>query len=217
MNHFRYVAFAALCVLSTGCGSTKGVKGSGNVTTESRTVADFDSISLAGSGQLELDQNGTESLSITADDNLLELLSSEVKGHQLMLSVKSGFNLSPSKPIVFKVSVNKLKGVSFAGATTAILKGIHTEDLKLEITGSGDISADGSADRQSISIAGSGKYLGGGLITKGTTINIAGSGDAVVSASEVLDVSIAGSGAIKYFGDPRIKQSIVGSGTITKN
>jgi hypothetical protein len=143
-------------------------------------------------------------------------LTSEVKGHELVLSVKSGYNLNPSKPIVFKVSAKNLKGVSCNGDTTADLKGIHTNELKLEINGSGDMSAEGTADQQELSINGCGKFLGGGLKSKEAKINIAGSGDAVVSASESLDVSIAGSGSIKYYGDPKIKQNVMGSGSITK-
>ena len=216
MNRFRTVAFLALCVLVVGCWSTKHIKGSGNVVSENRTVAEFDSIELSGSGQLEVDQNGSESLSITADDNLLQLLTSEVKRRRLVLAVKSGYSLGPSKPIVFKVSAKNFKGVAFAGDTTANLKGIHTDELKLEIAGSGDVSAEGMADRQEIGIAGSGKYLGGGLKSKAAKIDIAGSGEAVLAVSDSLDVSIAGSGDIKYYGDPKVKQTIVGSGTITK-
>jgi len=217
MNWVRVVALIALCVPVAGCGSSaEQVKGSGNVISENRTVSGYDSISLSGSGKIEIEQNGTEALSISADDNLLQYLTSEVKGHELVLEVKSGYNLSPSKPIVFKVGAKNLKGVSCAGDTNATLKGIHSEELKLSIAGSGDMSAEGSADRQDISIAGSGKYVGGGLKSKDTKINIAGSGDAVLAASDNLDVTIAGSGSIKYFGDPKIKQSIVGSGTIDK-
>jgi hypothetical protein len=216
MNGFRAVCFVALSVLVAGCSSSERVKGSGNVISENRTVSDFDSVALAGSGHLELEQNGTESLSISADDNILPLLTSEVRGHQLVLRVKSGYNLSPSKPIVFKVGSKSLKGISCAGDTTSDLKGLHTEELKLEIAGSGDMSAEGSADRQEVSIAGSGKYLGGGLKSRDAKISIAGSGDAVLTVSDSLDVNIAGSGSIKYFGDPKIKQSVVGSGSITK-
>ena len=216
MNRFRTVAFLALCVLVVGCWSTKHIKGSGNVVSENRPVTDFDSIALNGSGQLEVDQSGSESLTITADDNLLQLLTSEVKGHQLVLAVKSGYSLGPSKPIVFKVSAKNLKGVAFAGDTTANLKGIHTDELKLSVAGSGDISAEGMTDRQEISIEGSGKYLGGGLKSKEAKINILGSGEAVMTVSESLEVSIAGSGEIKYYGDPKVKQNIVGSGSVTK-
>ena len=216
MNRFRVAAFVALCLLVASCGSSESVKGSGNVTTENRTVSGYDSVSLSGSGKLEIEQNGSEALSISADDNLMQYLTSEVKGHELVLEVKRGYSLSPSKPIVFKVGAKDLKGVSCAGDTNATLKGVHSEDLSLSIAGSGDMSAEGTADHQVISIAGSGKYVGGGLKSKETKINIAGSGDAVLAASDSLDVTIAGSGSIKYFGDPKIKQSIVGSGTIDK-
>jgi hypothetical protein len=217
MNWLRTFIFAMLCVSVAGCGTTaEQIKGSGKVISESRTVSGYDSISLSGSGKLEVEQNGTEELSISADDNLLPYLTSEVKDHQLVLQVKSGYNINPSKPIVFKVGAKDLKGVSCAGDTNAVLKGIHTEDLTLSIAGSGDMSAEGIADRQAISIAGSGKYVGGGLKSKDTKINIAGSGDAVLAVSDNLDVTIAGSGSIKYFGDPKIKQSVIGSGTIDK-
>ena len=216
MNGFRVLAVALSCLLVASCGTSERVQGSGKVTTENRTVSGYDSISLSGSGKLEIEQNGSEALSISADDNLLQYLTSEVKGHELVLEVKSGYNLSPSKPIVFKVGAKDLKSVSCAGDTNATLKGIHTEELKLSMAGSGDISAEGAADHQEISIAGSGKYVGGGLKSKDTKINISGSGDAVLAASDSLDVTIAGSGSIKYFGDPKIKQSIVGSGTIDK-
>jgi Putative auto-transporter adhesin, head GIN domain len=217
MNWLRVAAVVALCVSVAGCGvASEQVKGSGKVISENRTVSGYDSIALSGSGKIEIEQNGSEELSISADDNLLQYLTSEVKGSQLMLEVKSGYNLSPSKPIVFKVGVKNLKSVSCAGDTNAVLKGIHSPELKLDIAGSGDMSAEGTADHQEISIAGSGKYVGGGLKSKDTKINIAGSGDAILAVSDNLDVTIAGSGSIKYFGDPKIKQSVMGSGTIDK-
>jgi hypothetical protein len=216
MNWFRAVAIVALCASLAGCGTAEKVQGSGKVVSENRTVSGYDSISLSGTGKLEIEQNGSEALSITADDNLMQYLTSEVKGHRLVLEVKSGYNLSPSKQIVFKVGAKDLKEVACAGDTNATLKGVHTNELKLSIAGSGDISAEGTADSQEISIAGSGKYVGGGLKSKDTKVNVAGSGDAVLAVSDNLDVSIAGSGSIKYYGDPKIKQSVVGSGTIDK-
>jgi hypothetical protein len=192
------------------------VKGSGKVISENRTVSEFDSIELAGSGRLEVDQNGTESLSISADDNILPLLTSEVQANRLVLRVKSGTQVDPTKTIVYKVGARNLIAITCAGDTTAVAKGIHTETLRLEIAGSGDISAAGSSDRQDVTIAGSGKYQGADLKSKIAKINIAGSGDAVMAVSDNLDITIAGSGSIKYIGDPMVKQSVLGSGTISK-
>ena len=47
-------------------------------------------------------------------------------------------------------------------------------------------------------------------------VNIAGSGDVAVNASELLKVGIAGSGSVSYLGNPRLESEIAGSGAITR-
>ena len=214
MKPFRTMLLCFACSLLVGCNFVVGVAGSGKIVTEKRNVSGFDSIEFSGSGNLEVDQNGDESLSITADDNLLPLLTSEVQGTRLVLKVRSDSRLRPSQKIVYRIAARKLNEVACAGDTSAVLRSIHSDNLKLAVAGSGDITADGSADRQEVSIEGSGKYSGGGLKAKSVSINITGSGDAVVAASEELEVNVAGSGSIKYIGEPHITQNIVGSGTI---
>jgi len=214
MKPFLSISLVVAWALFAGCNFVAGVSGSGKVVTENRNVSGFDSIAFSGSGKLEVDQNGTESLSISADDNLLPLLTSEVVGTRLVLKVRPDSRVRPSQRIVYKIGANKLNEVACAGNTSAVLRNIHTDNLKLEIAGSGDISADGTSDQQSVSIAGSGKYNGAGLKSKSASINISGAGDAVMAASETLNVNVAGSGSIKYIGEPKITQNIMGSGTI---
>jgi|SRR5712671_2976536 len=216
MNGIRNWGVVVLLFAVAGCGVISGTRGSGNSGSEDRKVSGFDSVSLNGSGRLLVDQNGTESLSITTDDNLLPLITSEVHGKQLVLSVREGSNIDPTKDVVFKVTAKNLNRISINGSASAEATGVHTDGLRLDIAGSGDITASGKSDRQDISIAGSGKYLGADLKTKTATINIAGSGDAVVAASDSLDVTIAGSGSIQYIGDPKITQSVLGSGSISR-
>src|SRR5687767_1144824 len=70
------VCMGVLFILS-GCG-LKTVDGSGNVVVEQREVSGFSAVSMSGFGELIIQQTGKESLSITADDNLLPLLTSKV-------------------------------------------------------------------------------------------------------------------------------------------
>ncbi len=66
-------------LLLGGCSSLPGgTAGSGTAKTETRPVAGFTSIELAGTGDVQVKQTGTESLTVTADDNLLPLLTTEV-------------------------------------------------------------------------------------------------------------------------------------------
>jgi hypothetical protein len=68
--------------------------GSGHLVTESRQVSGFDSVLLSGAGELILDQTGVESLTITAEDNIIGELTSDVVGGQLILGTRPGVSIS---------------------------------------------------------------------------------------------------------------------------
>jgi hypothetical protein len=211
------ILFMIVAMLAAGCGITApAIKGSGNVTTESRKVSGFKEVSLNGSGQLTLEQNGTESLTITADDNLLPYLTSEVSGNRLTLGTKEHTGISPSRDVIYKLTVKDLNQITVAGDGSADVKGIRTDQLKAVVAGSGSLSTAGTAGEQEITIAGSGDYRGANLKSAVVTINIMGSGNAELDASDKLNATIMGSGDIKYTGDPTVTRNILGSGSIVK-
>ena len=80
---------ACLAALSmfTGCYfNWAGVRGSGIVKTESKEITTFSSIAFKAVGKLKIQQTGKESLTISADDNILPLLESRVADNVLYLS-----------------------------------------------------------------------------------------------------------------------------------
>jgi len=199
-----------------GCVLT-GISGSGNVVTEQRSVSGFSAVSLSGSGKLLIEQTGTESLTITADDNLLPHIKSDVGGGRLELGTKEfGVNIRPSTDITYKLTVRNLSSLDISGSGSADAKGIQTDKLKIDISGSGRVSADGTADDVGIDISGSGGYRGETFRTKRANIEISGSGTAIVAVSDKLDVDVSGSGSVTYIGDPQVKQQISGSGSVRK-
>lgn len=221
MRKVQLLVFSVVAVAATACNfdfnsGITGIKGSGKVVSESRTVAGFTGVTLKGTGQLLIDTNGTESLEITGDDNLLPEITSEIKGGELVLGTKGNGNIAPSKDIVYKLSAKSLDSIELAGSGEIDAKNINTDRLKVLLGGSGNIAAAGTAERQEVTIAGSGNYRGENLKTKATTVSIAGSGDADVNASDKLDVTVAGSGSIRYTGDPMVTKNIMGSGSVDK-
>jgi hypothetical protein len=216
---FSLVAFVATsCNVDFNSGNfgNPGVKGSGKSASETRSVTGFKGVTLKGTGQLHIDTNGTESLEITADDNLLPYITTEIQGDQLVIGTKDGQNVSPSKDIVYKLSAKTMNSINLAGSGEVDAKGINTDQLKVILGGSGNISVAGMAGQQEATIAGSGNYDGKQLKTKTTSINIAGSGDANVDVSDKLSVLIAGSGSVRYTGDPMVTKNILGSGSVDK-
>jgi len=233
-------AIALLASGCCGCPSFLGyadVRGSGNVVSETRHVSDFDRVSVTGSGRVVIMQGDGESLTVEADDNLMQYIKADVEGRTLVL----GFTdtprfrtIRPSRTIEFNVTLTKVSGLTITGSGDIEAKDIRAEDLEIEITGSGDVEihsltaeglevrVTGSGDvdlagyvsEQDIEISGSGKYRGGDLESQSAKVRVSGSGEAVVWASDTLDVRITGSGDVEYYGDPAITQTVTGSGRI---
>ena len=97
MRKLRFLWTALFVLLTAGCDEfSPGIKGSGKVITEPRTVSGFNAVLLKGAGALTIEENGTESLTISADDNLLPYVTAEVSGGRLTLSTKDNTSISPS-------------------------------------------------------------------------------------------------------------------------
>jgi putative autotransporter adhesin-like protein len=221
----------------SGCtGPGNIVRGSGKVITESREVSGFDEVLLSGSGSLNIEQTGTESLTIEGEDNIIELIETEVTGGKLTMGVRNGAGISPTRPLQFNLTVKDIKAVTLSGSGDVMSPKLEADDLALEISGSGEMSLDqiaveslealisgsgeltvaGTASRQDVRISGSGNYRGADLKSEEARVRVGGSGSAEVDASDTLNAEISGSGDIIYIGDPNVTQNVNGSGKVRK-
>lgn len=223
-----------------GCQSClqKKVKGNGTVTENIVPIADYTSIEIDGEATLFYEQKDTiPYLRIEVDENIFPLLSIEVNSDgRLKIENTESHKL---RPTVFNIYTNSrgISSMEFNGSSKTTLKGkVTTSSLKVEIAGSGTLTADslicdvleveiagsgninltGKATRVSFDVSGSGKVEALNFIANNVSCDVAGSGKIAVTALEVLDIDIAGSGNVQYKGSPTINQSITGSGKITK-
>jgi hypothetical protein len=91
---------------------------------------------------------------------------------------------------------------------------LNAEELEVSSSGSGRVRLSGQADNQKVSLTGSGDYLADGLKNQTTRIRLAGSGDARLWVTAVLEASLRGSGNLYYKGSPEIDKQIFGSGKL---
>jgi hypothetical protein len=231
---FALVATTA-CNFSVNLGNNR-VRGSGKVVSEERQVSGFDKVELNGSGELYIEQGDTEALTVEADDNLMEYITTEVRGDTLELNLKPNFNIMFSSKIVYRLTVKDLHGVSIAGSGKVVSSSLATDEFRISTAGSGkfefdDLQADsltastggsgefllkGKVDDVKVTISGSGKFNCPDLETASTDINITGSGEVTSWATEQLNIRISGSGSVRYYGSPEVNQSIAGSGSVRK-
>lgn len=164
--------------------SMAAATGSGRVITEARAVSDFNAITMKGSMKLEVRQTGRESLSITADDNILPLIETKVEAdgsdRVLHIQFKRDASVSTRREIKVVIEVIKLSPA-----------------LKLTMLGAGDVNARGLVlDALNVRIAGSGDAAV--HATKSLTVGVMGSGDVQYRGGATeIHKTVMGSGSVK--------------------
>jgi hypothetical protein len=186
-------------------------------------------------------QGPAQQLTVSADDNLLPLLETEVTGSgadaRLLVRFKRGVSVYNSSRIKVDVTVPALTNlaaagsgdidleafdtpslkISISGSSDTRLQQLKTGELQISISGSGDVVGAGSATKLKVGIAGSGDVRLTEMKADDVNISIAGSGDAAVQAEKSLEVRIAGSGDVLYSGNPaRVDSRVAGSGSVKK-
>ena len=119
--------------------TNKTIGGSGEVITESRDVSNFERVDLRGIGNLEIVQGDEESLTITADDNLMQYITTEVENDTLVIGMKPNLSLDPSRTIEYKLVLKSVSSVVLSGFGNIDSEGLTGEDLEVKLHGSGDI------------------------------------------------------------------------------
>ena len=223
-----------LAITAASCKWTIGViRGSGDIESEEREVSGFDEIQFTGVGNLIIEQGDEETLTVEADDNIIGLIETEVKGDELRIGFKRGVNVIPTGKIKFYLTVKDLDRIDLLGLGDVDCDEFETDDIEFNISGSGnidfeliagtietsvsglgDINLSGEVDSHRIKISGSGKYNAEELKSKDCEIEISGLGSATVDVSGDLDIELNGVGNVYYKGDPQISQHISGLGRI---
>ncbi len=189
-----------------GGGDGAHVDGSGNLVTEERPVSEFHGLVATGVGRIEIRRGATESLRITADDNILPILTSEVRNGRLHLGSDGTFT-SHDGPR-YEITVRDLDELTLAGVMAVEATGIDTELFKVNISGVSVATVSGRADRQKVTVAGVSRYDARDLVSRTVDVDVTGPSSAVVRASGALRGSAIGGATIEYIGNPTINVKV---------
>lgn len=210
------------------------------ITKELNNMREFSSISVMGSPDVEYRQSSGSktTVSIYGSDNLVDLLEVSTVNGVLKVNIKKGVRiLSGERRLKVIASSPSLNQVDIKGSADVYLKGtIKGADIKLNITGSGDIEAENlQYNNISTLVKGSGdiglknvkatevkaEISGSGDIEiKGSTqraiLTVNGSGDVNAGKLTAINViaTVAGSGDITCYSSKQLDAKVTGSGDI---
>ncbi|WP_299547063.1 head GIN domain-containing protein [Seonamhaeicola sp.] len=213
-----------------------GVKGNGNVLTEERTISEsFSTIKATEGLNVYLTQGNEESIAVEADENLHDLILTDIEDGVLKIHTKQNIGWASSKKI--HVSFKDVSSIiSTSGSDVHSTNTISAEELRLRTTSGSDMKLDvittvlncestsGSDLRVSgktqklIAEATSGSDIkAGNLEAESSQVKATSGADVTVNTSKELTANASSGGDIKYYGNPeKVNKSNNVSGSVRK-
>ncbi len=236
---FFICAVLSLALSVTSC-RINTLKGEGNKTTTSPSVASFTSVEIEVplKASITVQAGAQASVQLSGYENILKHIRATVKDNVLLLTTDlSETWILDGDSITAQITVPSLAALTLTGAPDADIHGnIAGPAFDLDISGAADVVIDnitvdtfasdvsgaaniivkgGSVKKASYEVSGAGKIKAFGLQSVETEASISGAGTSEVNATTTLSASISGAGTIKYKGHPSISQDISGVGSIT--
>ncbi len=198
--------FLGLAVLITVLGgylfvSNYGVKGSGISQTDPRELDSFDQIAISEFGTVNISFGETQIVTVTTDDNLIDLIETRVEDGELRIRHLKAIN--PKTALVIDITVPKLTAVEVAGSVSLNIVGIDSESLDIELAGACGVNASGTVKNLTIEMAGACRARLKSLEAENAEVEIAGTGSAVVFASQSIEAEASGFASITCHGNPK--------------
>jgi hypothetical protein len=208
--------FLILPLLAAGChhGPRASVAGSGKRETQKRQVQPFTAISTEGAFTIEVTCQKQLGLEIEGDDNILNLVSSEVSGNVLHLSNTK--NYSTDEPVKIKISVPNLEALSVSGGGRIDVKDMANEKFEIDAEGAPSITVAGNTKIIDIDTSGAGKIDTHNLRASRGVVESKGVSKIDLDVADQLDVNLSGPSSVTYSGDPVVNKTINGPGKIVR-
>jgi hypothetical protein len=218
----RLAALAALlgllAVAAAGCGGGEDViEGSGVRASETRPVEPFTRVETRGGVEVTISLGGEQSLIVETDDNVIGLVTTEVRDGTLTIDVGKPRGWTTTLGIDVRIRVPALDSVAVAGSGQFDVQGLDADLFNAAIEGSGGVTVTGIVEVAEVEVSGSGTLRLAELDAQDVVVSVNGSGRADVRVSGSLVATVTGSGRIVYGGDPdSLETRIEGSGRIER-
>lgn len=196
----KFQIILLILIILTGCERRRVpriVIGKGDIVTETIAVNPFHSVILVGMENLTLNTGESQVLKISAQENILEVMSTKVSDGVLTIDFKPKVKVTTADPILIEITHPDLSMILLEGIGNFELDGEQEKDIELEFAGTGNMDA----------------Y---GLYLTICDFILSGNGNCDIRADSILNVTLSGIGNIIYYGDPELNTVITGIGNVTK-
>jgi len=203
-----------------------GISGNGNVVEETRDVSGFTGVEVSTGIDVYLTQGDEFEVVVEADENLQEVILTELKGDRLVVRTDH-VNIRSAKSKKVHISLPELTELKISSAGDCVGQTpFNCEDLRVSISSAGDLTLEVEANRIDLDISSSGDARISGsagvfdaslssagdlhafdLVAGKVEVNVSSAGDARVHATEEITMTASSAGNIYYRGDAQVVRS----------
>jgi len=149
MKKLQLLIFFLIAAISLGSFSScrfHCIRGSGHQITENRKPGDYTKIDVSESFKVIVKQDSSNTVTVTADDNLLKYIRTSVTGGTLRIYTKK--NMCNSGEMIIKVPVRMLEGLKASDVAEIVSDGkLNGKDVYLHVSDGSRITADVTATK----------------------------------------------------------------------
>lgn len=207
-------------------GWNQGISGNGKVVEDVRDLDGFTGVKVSSGIDVYLSQGNSFEVIVEADENLQEVILTEVEGKMLVVKTER-VNIRNAKSKKVHVTLPELSALKISSAGDLVGQTpFSCEDLRISVSSAGDLSIEveasqidldisssgdanfaGSADEFNVSLSSAGDLNAFDLIAARVDVDVSSAGDARVHATEEISMSASSAGNIYYKGDARVMHS----------
>jgi hypothetical protein len=200
----KFIVAALMALLFSSCGHSinlgNGIKGSGNITTETRTVnQDFKKIEASNGIKVIVEQSDNKSIMVETDDNLQQHIITKIENG--VLKIESDENYNATETPLVKVKMPITNGLSTSSGSEITSSGtLISENMDVKSSSGSQININVEADAIKIeSTSGSSIEVGGKALKVETSSSSGSTIDAKnLMANEVFSQTSSGSSTDVY-------------------
>lgn len=220
---------ALLSVAQTASSCWPGIKGNGNVVKSTRDLSGFDAISVSTGIELYITQDSVEKVIVEADENLQEVIITEVRNGELKIYAEKQIMWSKAKKVY--VTAKKIKSLSASAGADVESTPLTTGDIEVSASSGADVelilnAANVKSDASSganLELKGTGESIragvssgagieADGLICKTGEADASSGGHLSIYASQHVNAEASSGGSISVYGNPQTRDSSTSSG-----
>ena len=213
-----------MVILARRSAGRMAVPGSGTVISQIKPLEGFSRVNVGNAFQVELSEAPRHSVTLTADDNVIDLVEVQKEGDTLRIGLETGDYHEVT--LKARIGMPELRGVMLSGASTGSVEGFSSgNDLSIGLSGASILEGRVEARQVDMRLSGASKIVISGsadkIMARGSgasvlqleefvvdraSVDLSGASRATVDVKILMEhVDLSGASMLYYAGDPQLE------------